>query len=570
MPTSGGIDDGSPRYSGTTGLIYIFNLIVGTGALTLPAAFHDAGWALGTAVIVALAFMSYLTTTFVIEAMAAANAMQNFKRAQRLKRSEGSLSESRSRYQSNNMNGANSGVDREREPLISSGGPGPDAQDGTTSDDEDPSGNLEGSHDAIDDDFECEAAGGGAVAIRSGSPSEYEVRSRHLSSESMYRSSSSYYRIDEIIEMGKMATLFFNKTGRTLFYLCLTIYLYGDLAIYGAAIAKSLRDVSCTYVPANHTKGNISETEPCWATGLKAGAVVAAGGMSRLDAYRVFLAGFTLVVGPFVFFNVTKTKYLQILTTIMRWAAFFCMVTIACVRLSAGKVASPPVANFGGIPNMFGVCVYSFMCHHSLPSLVTPISNKKWIGWLLSFDYIMILAFYLLLAFTGIFAFEELNDLYTLNFQPEADDPWYLLIIHYMLSLYPVITLSTNFPIIAITLRNNLKALFLTEGRMYSWCTRQCIFPLLALVPPISVALVTNSLEFLVGITGSYAGAGIQYVVPAFLVYFGRKVTHKTVGVGVKNQHESWFKSTAWIVFVQVWALGCVILVTWNHIATAS
>ena len=63
-----------------------------------------------------------------------------FFRAQRLKRSEGSLSESRSRYQSNNMNGANSGVDREREPLISSGGPGPDAQDGTTSDDEDQSG----------------------------------------------------------------------------------------------------------------------------------------------------------------------------------------------------------------------------------------------------------------------------------------------------------------------------------------------------------------------------------------------------------------------------------------------
>ena len=54
---------------------------------------------------------------------------------------------------------------------------------------------------------------------------------------------------------------------------------------------------------------------------------------------------------------------------------------------------------------------------HRLSSAVTPISNKKWIGWLLSFDYIMILAFYLLLAFTGIFAFEELNDLYTLNFQ---------------------------------------------------------------------------------------------------------------------------------------------------------
>ena len=31
------------HYSPITGLIYIFNLIVGTGALTLPAAFHDAG-----------------------------------------------------------------------------------------------------------------------------------------------------------------------------------------------------------------------------------------------------------------------------------------------------------------------------------------------------------------------------------------------------------------------------------------------------------------------------------------------------------------------------------------------
>ena len=44
--------------------------------------------------------------------------------------------------------------------------------------------------------------------------------------------------------MGKMASLFFNKTGRIAFYLCLTIYLYGDLAIYGAAVAKSLRFVN--------------------------------------------------------------------------------------------------------------------------------------------------------------------------------------------------------------------------------------------------------------------------------------------------------------------------------------
>ena len=53
---------------------------------------------------------------------------------------------------------------------------------------------------------------------------------------------SAYYDITEVIEMGKMAGMFFNKTGRILFYVCIIIYLYGDLAIYGAAVAKSLRD----------------------------------------------------------------------------------------------------------------------------------------------------------------------------------------------------------------------------------------------------------------------------------------------------------------------------------------
>lgn len=77
----------------------------------------------------------------------------------------------------------------------------------------------------------------------------------------------------------------------------------------------------------------------------------------------------------------------------------------------------PPSSNIAGVPNLFGVCVYSFMCHHSLPGLVTPISNKRSLYSLMMGDYCLILAFYFLLAYTGIFAFTDINDLYTLNFQ---------------------------------------------------------------------------------------------------------------------------------------------------------
>ena len=100
-----------------------------------------------------------------------------------------------------------------------------------------------------------------------------------------------------------------------------------------------------------------------------------------------------------------------------RWQAFLIMVILATIRLSNIAPATPPSSSISGLPNLFGVCVYSFMCHHSLPGLVTPISNKKNLYSFMLGDYCLILAFYFLLAYTGIFAFTEINDLYTLNFQ---------------------------------------------------------------------------------------------------------------------------------------------------------
>lgn len=58
---------------------YIFNLVIGVGALTLPLAFTQAGIVLGTLLIITLAFLSFMTTSYVIEAMAAANAYDILK-----------------------------------------------------------------------------------------------------------------------------------------------------------------------------------------------------------------------------------------------------------------------------------------------------------------------------------------------------------------------------------------------------------------------------------------------------------------------------------------------------------
>ena len=62
----------------------MFNLILGAGPLALPKAFSLAGLVLGTLLLIFLAFMSFMTTTFMIEAMASANAYVRYQLRQKL------------------------------------------------------------------------------------------------------------------------------------------------------------------------------------------------------------------------------------------------------------------------------------------------------------------------------------------------------------------------------------------------------------------------------------------------------------------------------------------------------
>ena len=59
--------------------IYLFNIIIGIGPFFLPKAFSQAGLLLGTLLLIILAVMNYVTATFVVEAMAIANAYSRYE-----------------------------------------------------------------------------------------------------------------------------------------------------------------------------------------------------------------------------------------------------------------------------------------------------------------------------------------------------------------------------------------------------------------------------------------------------------------------------------------------------------
>lgn len=175
-------------------------------------------------VILILALISFISVTFVIEAMASANALIKWKRIQHNK-------------QEVNVQDSNESL----------------------------SEGIESIKETISED--CEDT-----------PLVNQLADNLEQNELTYR----YYVIDEKIELGEMASMFFSKFGIILFYTCLIVYLYGDLSIYGAAVAKTLADVVCTYIPENFTiNDTIPDTAACWKNSK----------YNRQDAYENYLVG---------------------------------------------------------------------------------------------------------------------------------------------------------------------------------------------------------------------------------------------------------------------------------------
>ena len=204
------------------------------------------------------------------------------------------------------------------------------------------------------------------------------------------------------------------------------------------------------------------------------------------------------------------------------------------------------------------------MCHHSIPSIVAPIRSKDKLKSLFAYDYICIALFYLLLSLTAVFTFDKFQDLYTLNFHPKTacltpavDVPQ---VLGYFIVLFPVFTLSSSFPIIGITLRNNLETVLKSCFKIHR--RQRIILVIAVLLVPCTVSLITENINFLVGFTGSYAGVAVQYVVPALLVYNARRQAQLKLRRPLHFVNQSYFQNKYWAFVVLLWAWLAVIVIT--------
>uniref|UniRef100_A0A915BDP5 Amino acid transporter transmembrane domain-containing protein n=1 Tax=Parascaris univalens TaxID=6257 RepID=A0A915BDP5_PARUN len=384
------------NYSSAIGFLFVFNLIVGTGALALPKAFQTAGYVLSITITFLSSIISYICATFVVESMAVANAAKLHVRCRR------------------------------GEPISSS------------TDDNNP------------------------------------------------------YSIKQRIEVSEMARIFLGRTGLMASYAILTVYLFGDLSIYSTTVPKSIMNIICSAVNASSQAWD-QECHSGWPLML-----------NRINVYRLIVVLFALFVTPLVLVGVTRTKYLQFSTSLCRWLAFILMIFLASLSLiQDGAEGSPAIADFNGFGSLFGTTVYAFMCQHSLPAIITPMTRTDEEGRLLE-DYDA----------------EEGPANVTSN-EAHRDQ-------------------TTN----------------------HEWRRRVILASVIAF--PTLTALVTDDVLMLASLTGSYPGVGVQFVIPSLLVVYARRYSIRELGTAVPASASSPFSGMIWPWAMFTWATFTTLMVTLN------
>lgn len=120
------------------------------------------------------------------------------------------------------------------------------------------------------------------------------------------------------------------------------------------------------------------------------------------------------------------------------------------------------------------------------------------------------------------------------------------------------------------------------------------LFPLVVFTPPILISFFSENVELLVGLTGSYGGTFIQYLIPLFLVYNARtsldriengqeqlslrstdnlnsstasSVPGRSLNKSLFSKNfQSLFRGRFWFYFIFLWSLFCLVCVTLDHI----
>jgi len=356
-------------------------------------------------------------------------------------------------------------------------------------------------------------------------------------------------------EVNQLCYIFLGYKGKLFYEACMFCYLLGTLWLYSAVAATSLT----AYVPV---------------VGLDVGETCDSEENHFPEncqyAYYIWMAIVACFVVPTSCMDLTDQVILQVAMCLFRFLAMglICVTTIVAMARNPiePSVTGPPyfayteLFNFSGFGLILTTSIFAQLIHYGVPGIVQPVRDKSKLVWIFSIGCTITMLMYLALGILCSMYFgHDTKQLITLNWTGYNGDfhsssegvhkEWWAYIISYTVILFPVATTTTGFPLIAITLGNNIYA-----GLPSKWTKNQTSRPikilcrLIAAIPPIIGATFLREVSLLIELTG-LCGFFIGYVLPGLVQYMAVRVCVAKWGEAGLRSPYTWHFSHNFYIF---------------------
>jgi amino acid permease len=239
-------------------------------------------------------------------------------------------------------------------------------------------------------------------------------------------------------ELYELCELFVGNVAKILFIVCLTAYTYGCLWAFSSVFAEAMAHTLPLFTSSN-------------------------------SSYFFYIALFAAIVIPFTCMELNEQVYTQVFLACCRLLVIVAMVSSALVAyLTHDQILDhttpSPMFDLSGILEILPIAAYAFAFTQSIPALSEPVADKTQLASIFRFTVLACLVGYTTIGVSVALAFGSsvepscnLNWLAYSGGRALGEPVAYLAqAIRLYVVIFPALDVASAFPLMAITLGNNL------------------------------------------------------------------------------------------------------------------
>ncbi|KAL7712877.1 Amino acid transporter [Entamoeba marina] len=350
----------------------------------------------------------------------------------------------------------------------------------------------------------------------------------------------------------QMGNTYFGLPGQRVVIVVLALFCIGALWAFGSIFSSTLTLLLWKYPLSSYGTCSASISDWGWFDGCH-------------STYLVALTLFAIMVTPMSFMDIAEQAGIQSILTVYRFFAITLMLVTCLISLvyrsgsSEDDVIDPEALfNLNGFGAAFSVISVSLACHHNIPEAVAPTTSKRKLKSVVvaSLTTATILNVAVGIVCALCFGKKTISPVtsnwldYTgcdggFGICKDHKIKWYGYIVQISILMFPLVNLTSEYPLVSATLASNFAQLVGEESVSKTAKT-------LAAIPPLLLACIKADLTKIFGLTGVF-GFVLVFIFPTIFQIFSKKTYRIQFGKHASGTlYSGPYSSTklAWCVFV--------------------